>query len=94
MALGIEPLLEFFKVKFKKPFLILCDNKAACMLSDSNHSSRRMKHVATRLAFLQEHVQSGDILLVHIGTNGNLADIGTKALTARVFHNLSSLLYP
>ena len=62
------------------------------MLSDSNHSSKRMKHVATRLAFLQERVQSGELLLVHIGTSGNLADIGTKALNPKAFHQLSHLL--
>ena len=94
MILGMEPLLSFFNAKFKKPFILLCDNKAACMLSDSNHSSKRMRHVATRLAFLQERVESGDVLLVHIGTSGNLADIGTKALNARIFHNISALLYP
>ena len=52
-----------------------------------------MRHVATRLAFLQEKVQSGEILLVHVHTSGNLADIGTKALNARVFHQLSSLMF-
>ena len=93
IVLGLEPLLQFFNIRFKKPFILLCDNKAACMLSDSNHSSKRMRHVATRLAFLQERVQSGEILLVHISTSGNLADIGTKALSPKVFHQLSSLMY-
>ena len=92
IVLGIEPILDFLGITFKKPFILLCDNKAACMLSDSNHSSKRMRHVATRLAFLQERVQSKELLLVHLNTTGNLADIGTKALGPKVFHQLSSLL--
>ena len=91
--LGLEPCLNFLNLKYKKPFVILCDNKAACMLSDSNHTSRRMRHVATRLAFLQERVQDKDIILVHIGTSGNLADIGTKPLLPRTFHNLSAIMF-
>ena len=63
------------------------------MLSDSNHTSRRMRHVATRLAFLQERVKDKDVLLVHIGTSGNLADIGTKPLLPRTFHNLSAVMF-
>ena len=91
--LAIEPLLEFLEVPFKKPFVVFCDNKAACMLSDSDHSTRRMRHVLTRLRFLQERVDKGDIMLVHIETAGNVADVGTKVHVTRVLHRLTSLMY-
>ena len=32
---------------------------AACMLSDSNHTTKHMRHVATRLLYLQEHPLCG-----------------------------------
>ena len=73
--------------------VVLCDNKAACLLSDSNHSTRRMKHAAVRLAYLQERVKEGLVMLMHIKTNGNIADIGTKPLSARVFHTLCENLW-
>ena len=74
-AWGIEPVLKFLGCTPTKPMLVFCDNKAACMLSNSNHTTKRMKHVAVRLAFLQEHVNEGNVQLVHVSTNGNLADI-------------------
>ena len=91
--MAIEPILKFLGVKYQKPFMILCDNKAACMLSDSDYSTRRMRHILTRLKYLQERVSDRDIMLTHIDTKGNLADIGTKIHTARVFHDLLSLIY-
>ena len=78
--------------KVSQPTLMFCDNKAACMLSESNLSSRRMRHVATRLAYLKERVKSGELQLVHVGTDGNVADIGTKALGTKAFHRLRCLL--
>ena len=68
--------------------LILCDNQAAVLLSDGNTSSKRMKHVATRIAFLRELVQNKTITLLHISTKGNIADIFTKVLPASTFHEL------
>ena len=63
------------------------------MLSESNLSSRRMRHVATRLAYLKERVKSGELQLVHVGTDGNVADIGTKALSVKIFHHLASYIW-
>ena len=72
--------------------MIMCDNKAACMLSSSNHTTRKMKHVATRLQYLQELVTEGKVTLLHIKTQGNVADIGTKPLPARTFHHLAAYI--
>ena len=47
---------------------------------------------ATHLAFLRELAEEGKIVLVHIGTDGNIADIGTKPITARHFHELRAML--
>ena len=74
-------------------FTIFCDNKAACMLSDSNHTTKRMRHVARRLSYLQDLAREGTIALIHIKTDGNVADIGTKVLNARTFHQLASYIW-
>ena len=63
------------------------------MLSDSDHSTRRMRHVLTRLRYLQELVDNGDIMMVHIQTSGNVADIGTKVHVSKVLNKLTSLMY-
>ena len=93
ILIASEDIMNFMKVNFQKPMLIFCDNKAACLLSDSNHTTKRMRHVATRLAYLQERVRDGDCALVHIRTESNLADLGTKPLPARQFHHLASYLW-
>ena len=91
--LAIDPIMEFMNVKHRKPMTIFCDNKAACMLSNSNHTTKRMKHVAVRLAFLQAQVNEGQVKLIHIDTQGNLADIGTKPLCTRQHHALCALMW-
>lgn len=90
---AMEPVLVFMGIDFSKPMLIFCDNKAAVMLSDSNHTTKRMRHVATRLAYLQEQVRDRTVALVHISTKGNIADLGTKVLPARVYHHLASFVW-
>ena len=92
-ALHLRQIETFLKSKkLTKPTVIFCDNLAAVMLSDSNTSSKRMKHVATRIAFLQELIEAKHIYLYHVGTKGQLADIFTKALLASVFHELRSII--
>ena len=83
---------RFLGVDLKPPTILFNDNKAAVMLADSNTSSKRMKHMATRIAFLREQIADGTIMLYHIRTEGQLADIFTKALSPSVFHYLRSYL--
>jgi len=51
-----------------------------------------MKHVLTRMAYLQEKVDDRLVALIHIDTSGMIADIGTKILNATDFHRLRELL--
>jgi len=76
---------------------VYCDNKAARRsffpLSDGNTSSKRMKHVATKIAFLREQVKEAKrVYLYHIRTQGQLADLMTKPLAASIFHPLASFM--
>ena len=72
--------------------ILLCDNIAAVKISDNDFSSKRMQHIATKIAFLQEEVKAKRICLVHIGAAGQVADIFTKSLSANAFHPLRALL--
>ena len=75
------------------PMPVYCDNKAAVLLSDGNTSSKRMKHVATKIAFLREQVKEAKrVYLYHIRTQGQLADLMTKPLAASIFHPLASFM--
>ena len=55
---------KFLGVDLKPPTTMFNDNKSAVMLADSNTSSKRMKHIATRIAFLREQISEGTIMLL------------------------------
>ena len=71
---------------------IFCDNRAAVLLSESDISSKKLRHVATHIAFLRELANSEDIALIHISTAGQIADIFTKPLAPAIFHELRAYL--
>jgi hypothetical protein len=86
-TLGIQGIGKFFDIPDTGPTLIFCDNKAAVQLSDGDTSSKRMIHIATRIAFLRERVHDKSIMLYHIKAEGQLADIFTKPLGPTLFHS-------
>ena len=89
---SLRGILEFLDMIQTTPTVIFSDNQAAILLSDSNTSSKRMKHIATRIAFLREQISDGKVLLYHIKTAGQVADIFTKALNAATFHLLRTVM--
>ena len=91
-AIPFREILEFVGNKQNNPTVIFTDSSAAVQIADSNTSSKRMKHIATRLAFLREQIADRIVIMYHIRTNGQLADLFTKALAAAAFHNLRELL--
>ena len=91
-TLGTRGVGKFFGISDAEPTVVFCDNKAAVQLSDGDSSSKKMMHIATRIAFLREQVQEKLILLYHIKTEGQIADIFTKPLSPSVFHSFRQLL--
>ena len=88
MAKAYSDLMTFTGYPSAAGAPIFCDNKAAVLLSDSGISSKKLRHVATHIAFLRELIKSNDIMLLHISTKGQIADIFTKPLAASTFHEL------
>lgn len=89
---ALRVVLDFLGAADPAPTILLCDNQAAVQLSENNTSSKRLKHIATRLAYLREAVNGKLIQLHFIKTNAQLADIFTKPLNATQFHKLRRLL--
>jgi hypothetical protein len=89
---ALSGTVKFTGLKVSSPCPILCDNKSAVMLSDSDTSSKRLRHIASRIAFLRELREAEEINLFHVYTNGQVADIFTKPLDANVFHTLRAHL--
>ncbi|XP_053596508.1 uncharacterized protein LOC128668194 [Microplitis demolitor] len=60
--------------------LIYCDNQSAIQLTTATKSHDRSKHVRIHFHYVQKAVKDQSILLLHINSDENVADILTKAL--------------
>jgi hypothetical protein len=67
---------------------LLCDNECAIKISYNPYEHSKTKHIDIRHHFLRDHAIIGDIVISHVGTNDQLADIFTKALDEKRFHEL------
>jgi hypothetical protein len=62
---------------------LLCDNESAIKIAFNPSEHSRTKHIDIRHHFLRDHAIKGDILILHVGTNDQLADIFTKPLDVK-----------
>jgi hypothetical protein len=71
---------------------LLCDNESVIKVAYNPCEHSRTKHIDIRHDFLRDHIIKGDIMISHVGTNDQLADIFTKPLDERRFCELRSEL--
>jgi hypothetical protein len=71
---------------------LLCDNESAIKIAYNPCEYSRTKHIDIRHHFLRDHAIKGDIVISHVRTNKQLADIFTKTLDEKRFRELSSEL--
>jgi hypothetical protein len=57
-----------------------CDNESAIKISYNPCEHSRTKHIDIWHHFLRDHAIKGDIVISHVGTNDQLANIFTKPL--------------
>ena len=75
------------------PTVIREDNQSANSMSVNPVHHRRTKHMHIRYHYLKERVLAGDLVLIHIGTADQRADVCTKALARDPFqHHVFYLL--
>jgi hypothetical protein len=71
---------------------LLCDNESAHKITYNPYEHFRTKHIDIRHHFLRDNAIKEDILILHVETNDQLADIFTKPLDEKRFHELQSEL--
>jgi hypothetical protein len=71
---------------------LLCYNESTIEIAYNPCEHSRTKHIDIRYHFLRDHAIKGDIVISHVGTNDQLADIFTKPLDEKHFHELRSEL--
>jgi hypothetical protein len=72
--------------------LLLCDNESAINIAYNPCKHCTIKHIDIRHHFLRDHTIKWDIVILDVGTNDQLADIFTKPLDEKRFHELRSEL--
>jgi hypothetical protein len=65
--------------------MVLCDNEIVIKIAYNPCEDCRTKFIDIGHHFLRDHVIKGDIVISHVGTNDQLADIFTKPLDERRF---------
>jgi hypothetical protein len=64
---------------------LLCDNESVIKIAYNPCDHSRIKHLDIRHHFLRDHIINGDIVISHMQTNEQLADIFTKPLDEKIF---------
>ena len=68
---------------------LFCDKMSAINIFKNPVQHSRTKHIDIRHHFIRELVENKVIVLEHVGTNDQLADLFTKPLDATHFKTLS-----
>ena len=72
--------------------VIHCDNISSIMLANNPVYHARTKHIEVHYHFVREKVLAGEIDLVYVSTEEQVADIFTKALGTEKLRRFRSLL--
>ena len=67
--------------------LLHCDNKAARSIANNPIQHDRTKHVEFDRHFIKDHLNQGTIDFSLVSSQIQLADILTKVLSKKIFHN-------
>ena len=67
---------------------IMCDNTSAISISRNPVQHSKTKHIDVRHHFIRDHVEKGDVSLIYVPTDKQLADIFTKLLPDERFSTL------
>lgn len=74
------------------PVIIYIDNKSAIDLAKNPFFHGRSKHIDIRYHFIRECVERGEIIVKHVRTDEQRADVLTKAMSTIKFERMRALL--
>ena len=70
-----------------KPLTLYCDNSGAVANSKEPRSHKRGKHIERKYHLIREIVHRGDVAVMKISSENNIADPFTKTLPAKTFES-------
>ena len=65
-----------------------CDNESAIKIAENPVQHNKTKHIEIHHHYITDHVAKGNIELLHVNTENQLADIFTKPLEEATFREL------
>lgn len=74
------------------PVILCIDNQSAIDLAKNPMFHGRSKHIDIRYHFIRECVERGEVVLKHVSTGDQRADIMTKGLATIKFERMRNLL--
>ena len=88
----IRILLEHMGITLGGPTALFVDNKGVVDLARDPMSTTSMKHVKRRHFFVREAQAMGEIIVLPVGTDNNVADVLTKACKKERFWRLCKMM--
>ncbi|CAM8993769.1 unnamed protein product [Rhodiola kirilowii] len=89
----IQQLLQEMAITIQKPPILLCDSLSATFLSANPVLHQRSKHIKIDYHFVREQVASKDLIVRHVRSLDQIADIFTKAVGNHHFRTLRDKLH-
>lgn len=83
---------EVFFIDIHKPVKIYEDNSGALIIAKYGNFSKNSRHIEVQYHFVNENYVDGNIDIIKIETENNLADIFTKSLGRPKFEKFRELL--
>ena len=74
------------------PATLMVDNNSSIALAQSTKGHSHAKHINIRHHYIWEHIQEGDLEVIHVPSTKNIADICTKPLPRATHDYLTSLM--
>ncbi|KAH9101836.1 hypothetical protein AeMF1_021541 [Aphanomyces euteiches] len=69
-----------------------CDNKAAIATAENDNISERSKHMDVRMHFIRQLLKEHTLVLKHVGTVDQLADVLTKVSARAALESFRNLV--
>ncbi|KAL8145756.1 hypothetical protein AgCh_003778 [Apium graveolens] len=91
-AIWLRKLLSQVTDEYIEPVIIYIDNMSAIDLVKNPMFHGRSKHIDIRYHFIREYIERGEIIVQHVSTVNQKANILTKALTTVKFERMRRLL--
>ena len=79
-GIWLQRLLKDLSQGPADPITIMCDNQSAIQLIKNPVFHQRTKHIDVRFHFIREHLEAGNIKVLYVPTNDQIADPFTKPL--------------